>query len=39
MRIFWRSIINNINIGPILSTSISNRAFFLGFPINILIII
>ena len=39
MRIFRRSAINNINIGPILSTPISKRAFFLGSPVNTLITI
>ena len=39
MRIFRRFIINNINIGPISSAPILNRAFFLGFPINTLIAI
>ena len=39
MRIFRRFIINDINIGPILSASISNRAFFLGFPVDALIVI
>ena len=39
MRIFRCFIINNINIGPISSALILNRAFLLGFPINILIII
>ena len=39
MWIFWRFIINNINIGPILSAPILNRAFFLGFPVDTLIII
>ena len=36
---FWRFIVNNVNIGPILSTLISNRAFFWGFLIDALIII
>ena len=39
MRMFRRSTVNNINIGPISSTPISNRAFFSGFPIDALIII
>ena len=39
MRIFRRFIINNINIGPISSTPILNRAFSWGFPINTLITI
>ena len=36
---FWRSAINNINIGPISSAPISNRAFLLGFPVDTLITI
>ena len=36
---FRRFVIININIGPILSIPVSNRAFFLGFPVDTLIII
>ena len=39
MRIFRRFIINNINIGPISNTPISNRAFLLGSPVDTLITI
>ena len=35
---FRRSVINDINVGLILSAPISNRAFFLGFPIDTSII-
>ena len=38
-RIFRRFIINNINIGLILSTPVLNWAFFLGSPADTLIII
>ena len=34
---FRRSVINNINISPISSAPILNRAFFLGFPADTLI--
>ena len=39
MRIFRYFAINDINIGPISSASISNRAFLWGFLVNTLIII
>ena len=39
MRIFRCFTIDNVNVGLISSTPISNRAFFLGFPVDTLVVI
>ena len=36
---FRRFVIDDVNVGPISSTSISNRAFFSGFSVDALIVI